>query len=100
MTSILYNNPMTKKKPTPKAKAQPAKRPVPAKTPRTLTLVLAIIASVLVTIVLYALYVAFVDYLETANPDVGLFWLAAFLFAVVLGPGIVVAAIIYPRLKK
>ena len=89
---------MTKKKTSPKAQATP--HPVPAKAPRTLTLVLAIIASVLATIVLYVLYFVFADYLETASPDAAAIWVAIFVFAAVLGPGILVAAVIYPKLRK
>ena len=89
---------MTQKKTSKKQKL--AKQPVAAKAPRTLTLVLAIIASVLVTVVLYVLCFVFMDYLDTASPDAVAVWLGIFVFVVVLAPGLLVAAIIYPLIKK
>jgi len=70
------------------------------KDPSVLTLVLAIIASGFVTVLLYVLYVIFVDYIESADDVAAAIVVLVFMLGLILGPGIVVALIVWPKLKK
>lgn len=72
----------------------------PQKSISTTAIILAVIASFLITILLYVGLMAFFDWLDTASESAQAVGLLIFMFGVIFAPSIAVALIVLPKLKR